>query len=288
MSDRTQYFKKFPLTIYNDVPAINILRRVDFNTKVRDFFTAFYSFTVKSGERLETVAFDYYDDQDLDWLIYHTNDIMDPYHDVVLDFEDFEETIKKKYGSIRLAKLKTFCYRNNYRGDIQMLTSDGYSALDGDVKKYWKPQFALGQISGYDRNEDDMFASTNRIISFSFSATVENTFTKNEIVTNNKGGMAQVATSNTSYVTLQHIEGDWASYTTNFDVTGDESGRVINFDHATYKLIQHVIPEAEAIYFEKYSFYDYETEKNDALRNISLIDKAYAEEINLQLDGLMK
>ena len=77
MSDREQYFRKFPLIPYNGVPSINILRRVDFNNNVKNFFTAFYSFNIQSGERIETIAHDYYEDVDLDWLIYLTNNIVD-------------------------------------------------------------------------------------------------------------------------------------------------------------------------------------------------------------------
>lgn len=78
--DRHQYFRKFPITPYRGVPSLNILRRVDFNNKVKNFFTAFYAFDVTAGEKPETIAFDYYDDVDYDWLIYHANDIIDPYH----------------------------------------------------------------------------------------------------------------------------------------------------------------------------------------------------------------
>lgn len=288
MSDRTQYFRKFPITIYNDVPALNICRRVDFNNKVKDFFTAFYSFNTQTGEKIETISHDYYGDVDLDWLIYHTNDIVDPYHDVGLDYDDFENTIKKKYGSIRLAKLKTAVYRNNYRGDESVLSTDGYAALDGDRKKYWSPQFGPTGLVGYTRNTDEMYASTNRIMSFSFTSTVSKTFTKGEIIKDTADRYsATVASANTSYVTFQHIEGGWDAGS-NFSVTGDESKVTIEFNYTTRKVLQDVIPIDEQVYFSKYSFYDLEDDANEARRNIFLIEDSYTETINQQLDELMK
>lgn len=288
MSDRNQYFQKFPITIYNDVPALNITRRVSFNDNIKNFYSAFYSHTLQSGERIETLAHDYYGDVDFDWLIYHANDIKDPYHDVALHYEDFEETIKKKYGSIRLAKLKTFAYRNNYRGDPSVITTDAYSSLPGGRKKYWKPQVGQFGILGYERNEDEMYASTNRIISFSFAETVDTPFRIGEIVKDTKElYSATVASCNTSYVTLQHIEGSWSA-SSNIDVVGDESKITITFNSASYKLIQDVIPPSEQIYFSKYSYYDYEEEQNDAKQEIFLIKDSYVEIINEQLNELMK
>lgn len=288
MSDRTQYFRKFPLTIYKDNPALNICKRADFNSKVRDFYTAFYSFNVATGERMETVAHDYYKDVDLDWLIYHTNDIIDPYHDIALDYEDFEKTIKKKYGSLRLAKLKTAVYRNNYRGDDSILSTDGYSALPGERKKYWSPQFGPVGLIGYTRNTDEMYASTNRIMSFSFSSTVSNTFKKGEIIKDTKDlYSATVASANTSYVTFQHVEGGWDA-SANFDVVGDESAVTIEFDYTTRTVLKDVIPIDEQVYFSKYSYYDLEDDANEARRNIFLIEDSYAESINTQLDELLQ
>lgn len=288
MAERAQYFRKFPITIYNDVPSLNITRRVSFNNNIKNFYSAFYSHVVKSGERLETLAHDYYGDVDYDWLIYHVNDIVDPYHDVALHYEDFEGTIIKKYGSVRLAKLKTFAYRNNYRGDPSVISIEAYNSLPGARKKYWKPQLGPFGIIGYERNEDEMYASTNKIISYSFAETVETPFTVGEIVKDTKDlYSATVASCNTSYVTLQHIEGGWSA-SSDFDVVGDESNITITFNHATYKLIQDVIPPSEQIYFSPYSFYDYEEEQNDAKQEIYLIKDSYTEIINEQLNELMK
>ena len=288
MSDRTQYFRKFPLTVYKDQPAINIMKRVDFNSNVRNFFSAFYTHTADGGEKVENIAFDYYNDVDFDWLIYHTNDVLDPYHGVALNYEDFNNTIIKKYGSVEKAKKKTVLYRNNYRGDPSFLSQEGYDALTGGRKKYWSPEFGPLGLIGYNRNTDEMYASTNRIISFSFASTVTTTFTEGEIVEASNGATATVSTANTTYVTLKHINGSWDGPTSDFTVTGDDSAQTITFDFDSYKLLKDVIPADEQVYFSKYSAYDMEDDQNEALRELQIIDDSYAEEVNVQLDDLMR
>lgn len=291
MSDRTEFFRKFPLVVYNDSPAVNITKRVDFNTQTKSFLTAFYNFNIDAGERIETVSYDYYDDVDLDWLIYLANDIVDPYHGVALNYEDFENSIIKKYKSIRLAKRKTFCYRNNYRGDISSLSTDAYAALTGDRKKYWRPILNVYGVVGYDRNEDELYASTNQIISYEYTSETSNVFTVGELVdisATGKTGNATVASSNNTHVILQHIEGDWSIMSSNFDVVGDESENTIEFKYDSYTLLKDVIPANEQIYFSKYSYYDYESEINDNKREIYLVDQSYSDKLNRQLDDLMK
>ena len=287
MSDRTQYFRKFPLTVYKDVPSINILRRVDFSKNIRNYLSAFYKFEKPEGERVETVAHDYYNDVDLDWLIYLTNDIVDPYHDTSLDSDDFENTIIKKYGSIENAKKKTFVYRNNYRADDQIITTESYNSLIGERKKYWSPVIGSFGVLGYERTKEEIYASTNMIITFSINANTA--FVQDEIVNmSGNRGSATVSFANTSTVTLRHISGDWNIQTSDFEVSGEISGAIATFNYTTYTKIQDVIPETEQVYFSKYSYYDYEDELNDQKREVYLIDQDYALIVNKQLDQLMK
>ena len=291
MSERTQYFRKFPITIYNDTPSLNIMRRVDFNKNVKKLLSSFYSFQTDEGQKPETIAYDYYDDVDLDWLVYLTNDVIDPYYDVSLHQDDFEANIKKKYGSAAIAQRKVFLYRNNYRSDDQVITAGAFAAFPGERKKYWEPIYNQLGIMGYRRAETEIYAATNRIISYSFTAAADTPFSKGEIVDFSSGsssGSATVATCNTTYVTLQHINGDWSEMTSHFDVVGDTSNITINFNYDSYTLIKDVIPVSEQVYFSQYSYYDYETEINEKKRELYLVDSDYANKVNKQLDDLLK
>lgn len=286
MADRQAYFRKFPITVYRGIPALNLLRRVDFNSNVKNFYTAFYAHTVDAGERIETLAHDYYGDVDYDWLIYHANDIIDPYYGVPLEYDDFEKTVIKKYGSIERAKKRTAVYKTNYEGDIQIISVDVYNNLPGNKKKYWDPVFTALTLTGYERKSEDIYISTNRIISFSLVNEITTLFTNDETVTADNGATATVSSCTNNYITLQHVSGDWNT-TSNLTVTGDDSGVSAVFNHATYTLLQHVIPETEQIYFSKYSYYDLESDVNEQKREISLVDTGYAVTLNDQLDKLM-
>jgi hypothetical protein len=300
MNDRT-YFNTFPLIDYNGDPATNILRRVDFNNKVKNFITAFYPYTMTTDERVDHVAFNYYQDVDLDWLIYHTNDIVDPYYGVPLSSDDFEKYIKEKYGSIRVAKRKVLFYKNNYESDDSVISTSVYDALastsnlnetTGEIdiqnqKKYYDPILSAMGVYAYERSQVDYTVSTNKIISLNFATTISKPFTVGETIEVNNDTLAQVAFSNTSTITLQHIIGDF-NKTSNFSFTGDESGVTATANADTYSLILDNIPDTEDVYYSPVYAYDYEEELNEKKRDIYLIDRNYSETMKKQLKEVMK
>lgn len=273
--------------VYRGVPSTNILKRVDFNSNVRSFFDAFYDHTMQEGEDIQTLAYDYYNDVDFDWLIYHANDIIDPYYGVVMDNQQFEKFIIAKYGSIEEAQKNIFVYKTNYEGFGDTLLSPGeFNNLIGEVKKYYTPIQSNFGIVSYRRSTEDIYVSTNRVISVQFATEVDTTFTNNEIVRNGNT-QATVAAANTSAVILKHITGDW-DRETSFTVTGDKSGETIEIAAGSYTLLQQVIPEVEEVFYSPYTFYDYESDLNEQKRDIHLVSGYYAEKLNDQLTDLIK
>lgn len=287
MSIKEEYFRKFPLMVYRGTPATNILKRVDFNSKVRNFFDAFYDHTMSEGDNPQSLSYDYYNDVDYDWLIYHTNDIIDPYYGVVMDNQQFEEVVKTKYGSIEQAKKNIFLYKTNHESSPDLLISPAeYNILTGGVKKYYEPvQSSFGVVS-YKRSTVDLFASTNRIISVEFSTALETPFTQNEIVRNGST-YATVASSSTTTMILKHVAGDWDRDTV-FNITGDKNNITAEIAAGSYTLLQQVIPEAEEVFYSPYSYYDYEADLNEQKRDIYLVGSSYAEKLNSQLTEIMK
>ena len=73
------YFSNFPTTIYNGVEALDITRRAKISKIVKDSALAYMSYTIPDGDRPEDVAYYYYDDPSLAWLVLMSNDIIDPY-----------------------------------------------------------------------------------------------------------------------------------------------------------------------------------------------------------------
>lgn len=111
------YFENFPLVSY-DVKkngklenVTNIMLRYKFNAVIKNFVSPYYDHTVEDGERADTLAFRIYEDYTLDWLIYLTNDIIDPMFDWPMSQNTLEKYISKKYGSIATAQATVHEYR---------------------------------------------------------------------------------------------------------------------------------------------------------------------------------
>ena len=99
------YFSRFPMMAYdmagneNYKLLPNILRRVKLRSGIRSGSFLFDNYDVSDGERPEDIAFKYYDDPELHWVILMTNNITDRYYQWPLTQPQFQEHLKDKYGS---------------------------------------------------------------------------------------------------------------------------------------------------------------------------------------------
>ena len=99
------YFSKFPMMAY-DIKGTsqykllpNILRRVKLRSGMRSGSFLFDNYDVPDGERPEDIAFKYYGDPELHWVILMTNNITDRYYQWPLTQPQFQEHLKDKYGA---------------------------------------------------------------------------------------------------------------------------------------------------------------------------------------------
>ena len=80
-------FKDYPLFAYDvkrnghKTYITDISYRFKVDRLLKDRAVVMYDYQVKDGERAEHIAHKYYDDASLDWLIYMTNDVIDPQFD---------------------------------------------------------------------------------------------------------------------------------------------------------------------------------------------------------------
>ena len=99
------YFDRFPLMAYdmkgNQQYKLlpNILRRVKLRSGLRSSAFLFDKYDVKDGERPEDVAFKYFGDAELHWVILMTNNITDRYYQWPLSQPQFQEHLTDKYGA---------------------------------------------------------------------------------------------------------------------------------------------------------------------------------------------
>jgi hypothetical protein len=79
--------------------ATNIMSRARFKQVSDSNATVYYTYTVKDYETPETLAFNYYGDSGLHWIIILSNDIYNLYTDWVKSSPDFYRFLIKKYGA---------------------------------------------------------------------------------------------------------------------------------------------------------------------------------------------
>ena len=98
------YFEKFPLYQYDlqntdDQTLItDILRRVNLKSNVKVNTLTFDEYNVKDGEQPDIVAFKYYGDSELHWLIVTINNITSRY-DWPLDQVALSQYVNDKYSN---------------------------------------------------------------------------------------------------------------------------------------------------------------------------------------------
>jgi hypothetical protein len=99
------YFSRFPLLAYDITNTENykllpdILRRVKLRALVKSGAMLFDKYDVKEGEKPEDIAYKWFGDAELHWVILMTNNITDRYHDWPLNAPQFAEFLTDKYGS---------------------------------------------------------------------------------------------------------------------------------------------------------------------------------------------
>ena len=98
------YFSKFPLLIYdikgNKVNKLlpDILRRVKLRALIKNGGMVFEKYDVKEGEKPEDIAFKWFGDPELHWVILMTNNVTDRYYGWPMNQVQFAEYITDKYG----------------------------------------------------------------------------------------------------------------------------------------------------------------------------------------------
>ena len=97
---------------------------------------------------VRTPHLNYYDSVDYIWLVYLSNDIIDPVYGWHLDTREFEKYIIKKYGSIGAAKANLEGYKDN-DGTGRKYSVDTFTLSSDPNKSNWIP------IYSYDREDEE-------------------------------------------------------------------------------------------------------------------------------------
>ena len=110
-------FKEFPKVNYDIKKngklenVTNIMLRFKIVEAIKSRKVIYYDYNVQDGERPDVVAYKYYGDSTLDWLILMVNNAIDPFYDWPMRTHVFEEYLKEKYESLALANSTVHEYR---------------------------------------------------------------------------------------------------------------------------------------------------------------------------------
>jgi hypothetical protein len=99
------YFKKFPKMIYdmkndgNYKLLPDILRRVKQRSAIKSGQFIFDTYDVVDGEKPEDVAYKWFGDAQLHWVILMTNNVIDRYYDWPMNQVQFQTMLEDKYSN---------------------------------------------------------------------------------------------------------------------------------------------------------------------------------------------
>ena len=99
------YFKRFPLMIYdmkndgNYKLLPDILKRVKQRNAIKSGQFVFDNYDVRDGEKPEDIAYKWFGDAELHWVILMTNNVKNRYYDWPMNSVQFQAFLEDKYDN---------------------------------------------------------------------------------------------------------------------------------------------------------------------------------------------
>ena len=268
------YFKNFNTIQYGNTTVVDITERVVVLNNIQKNPYVYYPLDITEGSRPDQIADQNYNDPFSSWVLYLSNDIVDPYYEWPLTNYQFDEFIISKYGSMEQATKKIAFWRNDWI-DKPILSVSGYLAETNnnpDRVKYWKANYNnSGKNVGYSRTPEDWITNTNQIIEYPFNTGNSGSFINGEVVTINGDSRAQVVSSTNSKVIVNNPI-DVQSFPTG-TILGQESGFQVLY--SAKNILSTNLSDNEIAYWKPVSFYDVEVEKNAGNRTIRVMQGQY-------------
>lgn len=273
------YFDKIPTILYNGRVAKNLVAKAQFSDQTRKDKFLYYPYSIPEATRADTLSNKYYDSPGYSWLIWMTNNVIDPYYDLPLDPVDFDRMIANKYKSTALAQRKIKCWRNNWYTDEIRLSVAQYSTLNPDYKKYYEPTLdSYFSVSGYKRKVDNSIVCSNVVA---------------EIAVAGQYQVGEEVSTYTGYGFVDYCDG---SYTMVSNVIGViEAGQTLEGKQSlvsspitAYTLVSNSIVFTDADYWTPVTYYEYEFDLNEGRKHIKLLDNRYKNQVETELKRVME
>ena len=301
------YFKHFPNVLLSSttgatsgaVVAVDILRRVGFNTQGVTASQAFVQYNISDWETPESISDELYGSPEYHWVVMMFNNKHDIFYDWPLSTNKFEKYIAKKYNGVTL-------YLDGYTGATNgisgsILNNDtlvktagtGITGWGGLVSHYDPTMQSVrvtGIGSGFEFSVGDVVKSFNA----SGGVLLENAqgeSTVRKIVLDSSQALHHFETSGSTFSGYDDIGGgentsklrlDPLSQYDGTGITSMGSGGITFGDTLLYGYIYN-----NTTTYAKIN-YDYEVEENENKRLISLLNPDYLQKVVTEFKDLIK
>lgn len=141
----SEYFSAFPQVRIspNSSLARNILSSFKILERTRGSATSFYKMEIRPEDTPTSIAYDYYGSVNYVWLVYLSNQIVDPYFEWYLNDQTFDQFIVAKYGSVAQAQAQLLFYKN--ATDTHRINELTFNNLDDVAAGTYTPVYAYDE-----------------------------------------------------------------------------------------------------------------------------------------------
>jgi hypothetical protein len=275
------YFNKLPTITYDGQLAKNLLARAKLSDETRDNRLVFQRYTMNELDRADVLSNYYYDSPGYSWLVWFSNDVIDPYYDMPMQEIDFVRYLEAKYGSVAAAMRKIEFYRFDWISIDTVLTPQQFADL-GKSKKYYKPVLDANLTPAqYVIDQKDYTVSTNRIEQIALT-NITGTFVVGEEIQVSGSVYATVAGVGDDYLICKHVVG---GLLVDNIVTGQTSSASARITLVT--TLSENISVNEIIYWKPVTAFDYENELNELKKEVKLLNVNFKTQAENDLKRLM-
>jgi len=306
------FFAQFPQVTYANNTVVDITERVVVRNGLVKNPYVYYPMSLVPYARPDQVAYTAWGNPYLSWILYLTNNIIDPYYDWYLPPDEFDSFISLKYGSIANAMNTIAFYVNNWP-DQTDITPAAFEALTANQQPFWAPNYGYYNTPiSYSRLQADWYASTNYVLGYTISGnTVPFQFNEPLFISLTPGtsGAAQFKQGNSTQIFVQHISGDafpdanngvvlpgqlGESFAIGVNSLGSGNAYVYgtssgaNAVVTSCKFLSNNINEDLVDYYSPVYYYDLESELNSGNRFINVLNPQYQPEFTRVVTGLLQ
>lgn len=287
-----KYLDLFPKIIYDPTKSLystnynratNLLFRIGMLKDYLNNASAYYQYDIQEGDRPEIIAEKVYGDAEAHWIILLANDIVDPQYDWPLGYQEFNNYIIDKYGSVANAKTTIHHYEKVVVREEQATDISFTYRYIIDYDRKTDTVITLSNVAGSYNSGEAIYQGANLAYA-SFKANVVSWSPGNNVLS-----MANTVGQIVRYSSLVGDDSSANGIVTQFNIPSVPYDTYLSLadeqSFSTYNVGGKTINET--ISRNSVSNYDYEVERNESKRSIRIIKSEYYRTILKEFEDLV-